>query len=70
VASVPPQLRFQPATPTPTPTPPTTASTAPAAPVFRPAQPAPRLGDAYRRTHSAPPPLFRAPTPPRGGDGK
>lgn len=70
VASVPPQLRFQPATPTPPPAPPTKASAAPAAPVFRPAQPEPRLGDAYRRTHSAPPPLFRAPSPPRGGDGK
>lgn len=73
VASVPTQLRFQPATPPPAParpTPPTKATAPPAAPAFRPAQPEPRLGDAYRRAHSAPPPQFRAPTPPRGGDGK
>ncbi|MET8757512.1 hypothetical protein [Lentzea sp. NPDC004782] len=69
-ASVPPQLQFQPARPpVPQPTPPTPKS-APAAPVFRQAQPEPRIGDAYRRTHSVPPPVFRAPKPASGGEGK
>jgi hypothetical protein len=71
VASVPPQLRFQPATPPP-PQPATPAKQAPAptAPVFRQAQPAPRIGDAYRRTQSVPPPVFRAPKPAPRGDEK
>ncbi|MCE7011677.1 hypothetical protein LWC34_54030 [Kibdelosporangium philippinense] len=71
VASVPPHLRFQAATPQPPqpPSPPKPAS-APAAPVFRQAQPEPRIGDAYRRTQSVPPPVFRAPKPAPGGEGK
>ena len=32
-------------------------------------QPEPRIGDAYRRTHSVPPPVFRAPKPAPGGEG-
>ncbi|MFD4254826.1 hypothetical protein [Amycolatopsis thermoflava] len=70
-ASVPPQLQFRPATPPASqpPTPPRPAS-APAAPVFRQAQPEPRIGDAYRRTQSVPPPVFRAPKPAPGGEGK
>ncbi len=39
------------------------------APVFRQAQPEPRIGDARRRTQSVPPPVFRAPKPAPGGDG-
>ncbi|MET8759855.1 hypothetical protein [Lentzea sp. NPDC004782] len=71
VASVPPQLRFQTAGPTPPqPSSPAKPASAPAAPVFRQAQPEPRIGDAYRRTHSVPPPVFRAPKPAPGGDGK
>jgi hypothetical protein len=81
-AAIPAQLQFRPATsppaasrPTPTVrrTPP---SAPPPTPVFRPAQPEARLGDAYRRTPSAPPLTFRPATPPpppeppsaRGGD--
>ncbi|MFJ8965331.1 hypothetical protein ACIRG5_38695 [Lentzea sp. NPDC102401] len=71
IASVPPQLRFQPATPTP-PQPAASARPvpAPAAPVFRQAQPEPRIGDAYRRVHSVPPPIFRAPKSVPGGEEK
>lgn len=70
-ASVPPQLQFRPATPpAPQPSPPPRPASAPAAPVFRQAQPAPRIGDAYRRTQSVPPPVFRAPKPTSGGEGK
>ncbi|GLZ30834.1 hypothetical protein Lesp02_30230 [Lentzea sp. NBRC 105346] len=71
VASVPPQLRFQSVTSAPPqPASPARPASAPAAPVFRQAQPEPRLGDAYRRTHSAPPPVFRAPRPAPGGEGQ
>jgi len=71
VASVPPQLRFQPATPpSPRPASPAKPTPAPVAPVFRQAQPEPRIGDAYRRTQSVPPPVFRAPKPAPGGEGK
>jgi hypothetical protein len=68
-ASVPPQLRFQPATPAPShPSTPVRASQPPAAPAFRQAQPEPRIGDAYRRTPSVPAPVaFRAPKPQGGG---
>ncbi len=66
VAAVPPHLRFQPPTPEPghvsrpiTPTAPT-----PAVPVFRPARPEQRLGDARPRTPSVPPIAFRAPPSP------
>ncbi|WP_232376332.1 hypothetical protein [Amycolatopsis aidingensis] len=71
-ASVPPQLQFRPATPpAPQPSPPVRPTGPPAAPTFRQAQPEPRIGDAYRRTQSAPPPMFRAPKPaPGGGEGK
>lgn len=70
-ASVPPQLQFRPATPpAPQPSSPPRPASAPAAPVFRQAQPEPRLGDAYRRTQSVPPPVFRAPKPAPGGEGK
>ncbi|AEA23460.1 MULTISPECIES: hypothetical protein [Pseudonocardiaceae] len=70
-ASVPPQLQFRPATPpAPQPSPPPRPASAPAAPVFRQAQPEPRIGDAYRRTQSVPPPVFRAPKPTSGGEGK
>jgi len=70
-ASVPAQLRFQPATPAPShPSTPVRASQPPAAPAFRQAQPEPRIGDAYRRTPSVPTPVaFRAPKP-RGGEAK
>ncbi|WP_245787832.1 hypothetical protein [Amycolatopsis saalfeldensis] len=66
VAAVPPHLRFQPATPEPghTSPPVTPATPPPAAPVFRPARPEPRLGDARPRTPSVPPLAFRAPAPP------
>ncbi|WP_409490679.1 hypothetical protein [Amycolatopsis sp. cmx-11-12] len=71
VASVPPQLRFQSATPpTAQPTSPAKPPSGPAAPVFRQVQPEPRIGDAYRRTQSVPPPMFRAPKPAPGGEGK
>jgi hypothetical protein len=70
-ASVPPQLQFRPATPpTPQPSPGSKPSSAPSAPVFQPSRPEPRTGDAYRRTHSVPPPVFRAPKPAPGGEGK
>ncbi|WP_246367478.1 hypothetical protein [Kibdelosporangium persicum] len=70
-ASVPPQLQFRPATPpAPQPSSPPRSASAPAAPVFRQAQPEPRIGDAYRRTQSVPPPVFRAPKPAPGGEGK
>ncbi|MEU0509269.1 hypothetical protein [Amycolatopsis sp. NPDC006125] len=70
-ASVPPQLQFRPATPpAPQPSSPPRPASAPAAPVFRQAQPEPRIGDAYRRTHTVPPPVFRAPKPAPGGEGK
>ena len=70
-ASVPPQLQFRPATPpAPQPSSPPRPASAPAAPVFRQAQPEPRIGDAYRRTQSVPPPVFRAPKPAPGGEGK
>jgi hypothetical protein len=70
-ASVPPQLQFRPATPPPPqPSPPARPAFVPAAPVFRQAQPEPRIGDAYRRTQSVPPPVFRAPKPAPGGEGK
>ena len=70
-ASVPPQLQFRPATPpAPQPSSPPKPASAPAAPVFRQAQPEPRIGDAYRRTQSVPPPVFRAPKPAPGGEGK
>jgi hypothetical protein len=67
-ASVPPQLRFQPAQPAPphARTPLAATSSAPP-PVFRAAQPPPRIGDARRRTPSVPPLVFRAPKP---RDGK
>ncbi|WP_410574485.1 hypothetical protein [Amycolatopsis sp. cmx-4-61] len=69
-ASVPPQLQFRPATP-PAPQPLLAKPTsAPAAPAFRQATPEPRLGDAYRRTQSVPPPMFRAPKPAPGGEAK
>ncbi|WP_459714378.1 TrbL/VirB6 family protein [Actinophytocola sp. KF-1] len=68
-ASVPAQLQFRPATPSARqPSQPVKPSSAPAAPVFRQAQPEPRIGDAYRRTQSVPPPLFRAPKPAPGGE--
>lgn len=71
VASVPPQLQFQQATsPPPQLATPAKPASAPAAPVFRQAQPEPRIGDAYRRTHSVAPPVFRAPKPVQGGEGK
>lgn len=71
VASVPPQLRFQSATPpSPPPASPAKPASGPAAPVFRQAQPEPRIGDAHRRTQSVPPPVFRAPKPAPGGEGK
>ena len=71
VASVPPQLQFRPATPpAPQPAPPAKPTSTPAAPAFRQAQPEPRIGDAYRRTQSVPPPVFRAPKPAPGGEGK
>lgn len=69
VASVPPDLQFRPATsaqhspPAPKPT------GSPSAPVFQQPRPEPRIGDAYRRTHSVAPPVFRAPKQP-GGEGK
>jgi hypothetical protein len=69
-ASVPPQLQFRAATPPVPQSSPPGSTSAPAAPVFRQAQPGPRIGDAYRRTQSVPPPMFRAPTPASGGDGK
>ncbi|MBE1579440.1 hypothetical protein ACFORH_32890 [Amycolatopsis roodepoortensis] len=70
-ASVPPQLQFRPATPpAPQPSSPPTSASAPAAPVFRQAQPEPRIGDAYRRTQSVPPALFRTPKPAPRGEGK
>ncbi|MFD8493348.1 hypothetical protein [Amycolatopsis sp. NPDC059657] len=66
VASVPPQLRFQPASPEPAHTsrPVTRSAPQPAAPVFRAARPEPRLGDALPRTQSVPPVAFRPPAPP------
>ncbi|WP_275295864.1 hypothetical protein [Amycolatopsis sp. La24] len=68
-AAVPPKLKFQSAAPTSrTPRTPQKPTTAPAAPAFRPAQPEPRIGDAYRRTPSIPPAVFRAPKPAPGGD--
>lgn len=68
-ASVPTQLQFRPATPSARqPSQPVKPTSAPTAPVFRQAQPEPRIGDAYRRTHSVPPPLFRAPKPAPGGE--
>jgi hypothetical protein len=71
VAAVPPQLRFQPAVPpAPRPAPPPRPTSAPAAPAFRQMQPEPRIGDAYPRTHSVSPPVFRAPKPASGGAGK
>jgi len=71
VASVPPQLQFRTATPpAPQSAPPAKPTSAPAAPAFRQAQPEPRIGDAYRRTQSVPPPVFRAPKPAPGGEGK
>lgn len=71
VASVPPQLRFQSATPpAPKPASPAKPPSGPAAPMFRQAQPEPRIGDAYRRTQSVLPPVFRAPKPAPGGEGK
>jgi hypothetical protein len=71
VASVPPQLRFQSATPPASqPASPAKPPSGPSAPVFRQAQPEPRVGDAYRRTQSVPPPVFRAPKPAPGGEGK
>ncbi|MFD8494857.1 hypothetical protein [Amycolatopsis sp. NPDC059657] len=72
VASVPPQLRFQTASPEPAHTtrPATPSSPPPATPVFRPAHPEPRIGDAHPRTHSVPPVAFRAPTPPTTQRGK
>jgi hypothetical protein len=69
VASVPPQLQFQPPTPSPRPSSAPKQTSAPSAPVFQQAQPEPRIGDAYRRTHSVPPMVFRAPKP-TGGEGK
>jgi hypothetical protein len=70
-ASVPPQLQFRPATPpAPQPSSPPRSASASVAPVFRQAQPDPRIGDAYRRTQSVPPPVFRAPKPAPGGEGK
>lgn len=71
VASVPPQLRFQPPAPDPAQTVPTAkpAQSPPRPPVFRTATPTPRLGDALPRTPSVPPIAFRAPKPtPRGDD--
>ncbi|MGI5506488.1 hypothetical protein [Lentzea sp. CA-135723] len=66
VASVPPQLQFRQATP-PAPTSPSPKpASVPSTPVFQPAQPEPRFGDAYRRTHSVAPPVFRAPKPQAG----
>lgn len=68
-AAVPPKLKFQsdaPAPPHP-PTPPKPTA-APASPVFRPARTESRIGDAYRRTPSVPPAVFRAPKPASGGD--
>lgn len=68
-ASVPAQLQFRPATPpAQQPSKSVKPTSAPAAPTFRQAQPEPRIGDAYRRTHSVPPPLFRAPKPASGGE--
>ena len=68
-ASVPAQLQFRPATPpAEQPSQSVKPTSAPAAPTFRQAQPEPRIGDAYRRTHSVPPPLFRAPKPAPGGE--
>jgi hypothetical protein len=68
-ASVPAQLQFRPATPSARqPSQPVKPSSAPAAPVYRQAQSEPRIGDAYRRTQSVPPPLFRAPKPTPGGE--
>lgn len=63
VAAVPPHLRFQPPTPEPghVSQPITPAAPTPAVPAFRPARPEQRLGDAQRRTQSAPPIAFRAP---------
>ncbi|USX56409.1 hypothetical protein [Lentzea sp. HUAS12] len=69
VAPVPPQLRFQPATPEAT-----QASRRPTAtptpPLFQQAQPEPKIGDARRRVHTVAPPQFRAPKPAPGGEGK
>lgn len=68
-AAVPPKLKFQSAAPTPPrPQMPQKPTGGPAAPAFRPAQPEPRIGDAYRRTPSIPPAVFRAPKPAPGGD--
>ncbi|MEV6905264.1 hypothetical protein [Amycolatopsis sp. NPDC051372] len=69
-AAVPPQLKFQSAVAPESSPRPTKSPTAPASPVFRPAQPEPRLGDAAKRTHAAPPPLFRPPARLQGGDRK
>ncbi|WP_086825899.1 hypothetical protein [Allokutzneria sp. NRRL B-24872] len=69
VASVPALMQFRPAT---APTPPSAsppATSAPTAPTFRPSHPEPRLGDAYRRTQSVPPPVFRAQEADSGGEG-
>lgn len=64
VAAVPQHLQFRPPTAdSPHLSRPVPASGKPATPMFRPAQPEPRLGDAYRRTQSAPPVAFRAPKP-------
>jgi hypothetical protein len=71
VAPVPSRLQFRPATlPTPQPASPAQPPSGPAAPVFRQAQPEARIGDAYRRTQSVPPPAFRASKPTPGGEGK
>jgi hypothetical protein len=68
---VPPQLQFRPASPPapqlPSPAKPTST---PATPVFRQANPEARVGDACRRTPAVPPPVFRAPKPAPGGEGK
>ncbi|WP_275294612.1 hypothetical protein [Amycolatopsis sp. La24] len=68
-AAVPPKLKFQPAATAPPQSPvPPKPTAAPAAPKFQQAQPESRIGDAYRRTPSVPPAVFRAPMPAPGGD--